>query len=180
MQASPADLVRRRFMEVHGATVRPAYGELLQVQDSDGARGALGYRRAAGEVLFLERYLDAPVETILSAALGQPVARRDVIEIGNLAAADPFAMISLWGMAANDLGSDCDFAVATLTAPLRAMFARLGITLHVLARAGIERADQPRIWGRYYETDPMVCAGRIAQGQQAIAAFLARRRRMAA
>lgn len=179
-KASAVDLVRRRFLEVHGAQVSPAYDRLLDVRESDGSRAALGYRRAADEVLFLERYLAAPVEACLSAVVGRPVARTGIIEIGNLAAADPFAMIALWGMAANDLGSGSEFAVATLTAPLRAMFARLGVTLHELAPAGIEQVGQPEGWGRYYDTDPRVCAGRIAQGQQAIAAFLGRRGRIAA
>lgn len=179
-KASPIDLVRRRFHEVHGAVVRPGFRQLMQVQEQDDARAVLGYRRAGDEVLFLERYLGGTVEHCISAAFGRAVERAHVIEIGNLAATDPFAMISLWGMAANDLGSGCEFAVATLTAPLRAMFARIGVALRVLAPATIERAGDGEAWGRYYDSDPMVCAGLIADGQRAIAAFLARRLRLAA
>lgn len=177
---SPNELIRRRFLEAHGANVTPGYNHLLNVSQGDAARAALGYRRARDEALFLERYLDMPVEQCVSAALGRTVGRDSVIEVGNLAASDPFAMISLWGRAANDLGTECEIAVATLTAPLRAMFRRMGLSLHVLASAQVELADQPSDWGRYYDADPMVCAGLVAEGQRKIAAFLARRPRVAA
>ncbi|MCJ2178292.1 thermostable hemolysin [Novosphingobium album (ex Hu et al. 2023)] len=173
-------LVRRRFMEAHGASVRPAFGHYSQIERAELTRAALGFRRADGEPLFLERYLDAPIEQVVSGALGKSMARESIIEIGNLAADDAFAMVELWGSAANDLGTDCEVAVATLTAPLRAMFARIGVPLVVLAPAAAERADEPEAWGRYYASDPQVCAGIISQGQQAIGAFLARRRRVAA
>ncbi|AIT82041.1 thermostable hemolysin [Novosphingobium pentaromativorans] len=179
-QTSPIDLVRRRFMEAHGANVQAGYGAFLQVSHQNAAHAALGYRRACEETLFLERYLDCPVEHCLSLALQRTVERTSVIEIGNLAADDAFAMVALWGMAANDLGANCEIAVATLTAPLRRMFERLGVTLHVLAKADPKRAGDPRAWGSYYASDPMVCAGFIALGQTAISAFLARRRKVAA
>ena len=173
-------LVRKRFMEMHGACVRPAFASYRSIERTGAPCAALGFRRAGAGPLFLERYLDVPVEQAVSAAAGKPVARESIIEIGNLAADDAFAMIELWGSVANDLGANCEVAVATLTAPLRSMFARAGVPLLVLAPAVAERADDPQAWGRYYASDPQVCAGVIAQGQKAIAAFLARRRRAAA
>lgn len=173
------DLIDRRYREAHGAQVRFSYADALSVSRGTDARAVLGYRRAGEDPLFLERYLDAPVEICLAAALGRPVERTSVIEIGNLAADDAFALIALWGSAANDLGAQCEIAVATLTASLRAMFRRIGVPLVVLAPAGIELADEPARWGRYYEGEPMVCAGVIADGQRAIGRFLARRRSVA-
>lgn len=179
-ETSSIDLVRRRYLEAHGANVQAGYGAILHFSYQNTAHAALGYRRAGEETLFLERYLDRPVEQCLTDVLGHAVERSSVIELGNLAADDAFAMVTLWGMAANDLGADCEVAVATLTAPLRRMFERLGVTLHVLAKADLQRADDPVAWGNYYANDPMVCAGLIAQGQRAISAFLARRRKFAA
>lgn len=179
LERATYELINRRYREAHGAHVRFSYADALSVKRGNEARAALGYRRAGEEALFLERYLDAPVEECLAAALGRPVERASVIEIGNLAADDAFAMIALWGTAANDLGAQCEIAVATLTAPLRAMFRRIGIPLMVLAPAGIEQANEPALWGRYYEGEPMVCAGVIAEGQRAIGRFLARRQNAA-
>jgi hypothetical protein len=158
----------------------PGFRSYLNVGRSGAVHAQVGYRRASTEPLFLERYLDAPVEQVLSAALHRPVARDAVVEIGNLAADDATALVELWARAANDLGTDCEIAVATLTAPLRAMFARLGLQLVELAPARIERVADPKAWGRYYASDPRVCAGSIAEGQQALARFFSRRRSRAA
>ena len=45
------------------------------------------YTPAASGALYLEHYLDRPVEVVLSAAVGERVARERVVEVGNLAAA---------------------------------------------------------------------------------------------
>ncbi len=179
-ECSDAGLVQRRFLEIHGARIVPSFASYRHVGLAEAPRAALGYRRAATGPLFLERYLDAPVEHLVSVALDRPTGRNGIIEIGNLAADDAFAMIELWGNVANDLGAEHEVAVATLTAPLRAMFGRIGVPLALLGPASIARSDDPAAWGRYYRNDPWVCAGVIAEGQSAISAFLARRRRHAA
>lgn len=178
--SSEFELVRRRYMEMHGACLKPTFCTYTHVERAETPRAALGFHRAGEAPLYLERYLAAPVDVVVSAALGRQVARESIIEIGNLAADDAFAMIELWGSVANDLGAGCEVAVATLTAPLRAMFARIGVPLTVLAPATIDRTDDPELWGQYYASDPQVCAGVIAEGQRAIAAFMARRRKAAA
>lgn len=174
------NLVRRRYLRVHGALAQPCFTDMLDVARAGASRAVLGYRRADHDALFLECYLDAPIEVCLTKALGRPVARASIIEIGSLAADDGFAMVSLWAMAANDLGGECEVAVATLTAPLRHMFMRMGVPLYMLAPATVDRVGNPELWGRYYDSDPMVCAGLIAEGQRAISAYLSPRRRVAA
>lgn len=173
-------LVGRKYRNVHGASVLPGFSKIMDVQRDNIPRAALGYRRAGDDPLFLECYLDAPVEDYVATALRRPVDRADIIEIGSLAAEDGFAMIALWAMAANDLGAECDIAVATLTAPLRRMFARMGVPLQILAPATADRVADPKAWGRYYDADPMVCAGVIADGQRAMIRHFASRARIAA
>ena len=180
LETRSTDLVSRRYLHVHGAQVRATYTETLAVSREGFTRAVLGYRRADAEDLFLERYLDVPIELCLSQALGRPVPRGSVIEIGNLAADDAFAMVALWASAANDLAGACEIAVATLTAPLRRMFTRMGVPLYVLAPATLDRAGDAGEWGRYYASNPVVCAGLIAPGQEAIGAYLASRRGIAA
>jgi len=180
VRQSERTLIHRRYSEVHGACVRPAYASYCGVERDGRARAAIGFRRADAGPLFLERYLDQPVEATVALALGSRVPRSDIIELGNFAADDAFAMIALWSRAANDLATGCEVAVATLTAPLRSMLRRMSVPIHVLAPAMRERADDPAAWGRYYDTDPQVCAGWIAEGQRALASFAARRGRNAA
>ena len=100
------------------------------------ATGAvLGYRRAGDGPLFLEAYLDRPIEDFVGQAFGRDIARHAIIEIGNLASTNAMAMVDLWGAAANDLGASGEVVVATLTGSLRRMFRRIGIALHDLGTA---------------------------------------------
>jgi Thermostable hemolysin len=182
MQTTPQiELVSRKYRESFGASARPDFANWLQAGPSPEARAALGYRRASEEKLFLEAYLGAPIEKVVSAALDRQFAREAIVEIGNFAATNAIAMIELWGMAANDLGGTNEVAVATLTAPLRLMFRRIGLPITILAPARPEGLGQAAaLWGNYYAQEPFVCAGVIANGQAAIASFLARRNRKAA
>jgi hypothetical protein len=167
------------YRRAYGARGAAVFGDYLSTGDS--RRAALGYRRASAGPLFLEAYCDDPIEILVSAALSRTVCREAIVEIGNLAANNAWSMIALWGEAANDLGGTSEVVVATLTAPLRRMFQRIGVPVHRLmaadpAKLGPVAAD----WGSYYAQDPFICAGPIAEGQRAIARFLARRRENAA
>lgn len=174
-------LVGQKYREVFAASFTPSFGSWLTCGTGQEARAALGYRRAGEAPLFLECYIDQPIEDLVSARLGRGIPRQQIVELGNFAAADAWAMIELWGTAVNDLGAEGEVAVATLTATLRRMFARIGLPIAVLAPARAERAAQAgQDWGRYYDLDPQVCMGVIDEGQRAIAAFLSRRTREAA
>ena len=175
MPATPNfELIGRKYRDVFNAAAPRGYAQWMAA--GDGA--ALGYRRAGAEPLFLETYLDQPIEDVVGVALGRRVAREAIVEIGNFAADNALAMVELWGNAANDLGGASEVAVATLTAPLRRMFARIGLPVVELAPARPERLGQAAAaWGSYDAQDPVVCMGMIAEGQAAITAFLARRAR---
>jgi hypothetical protein len=138
---------------------------------------ALGYRRASEGRLFLETYLDEPIEKVLRQRIGLDVTRARVVEIGGLAANSSAALVGLWNSAVCELGDDTDIGVAVLIRPLRAMFRRLGIAVHELAPAHAERlGEQGKQWGSYYESDPVVCAGSLIEARRQFAGFLARRR----
>lgn len=169
-------MIRKRYAGAFGAALEPGFGCYVQRGSSPAAGAALGYARAGAAPLFLERYLDRPIEALAAVALGREVARTAIVEIGNLAAGNALAMIELWGAAANDLAASCEIGAATLTAPLRGYFARLGIPVYELAPASRECAGAGVAdWGNYYELDPKVCIGEIAVGQLAMATLLARR-----
>ena len=171
-----AALICHSYQKAFDARIAPAFAEIASRSTGDLPVAALGYQRASVGPLFLECYLDRPIEEMIAHFTGNTPDRFQIIEIGNLASSNALAMIELWGAVANDLAGDGEIAVATLTAPLRAMFARIGVPIHVLARAHSQAPGiDPDAWGRYYEADPMVCFGRIAEGQHAIARLLSRR-----
>jgi hypothetical protein len=170
-------MIRRAYRRAFGATLEPGFARYLRVGEEPKHGAALGYTRAGHEPLFLERYLDVPIEALASVALKRSVPRDRIVEIGNFAAADAQAVIELWANTANDLAETSEVAAATLTIPLRRMFARLRVPIHVLAPANPDRLGaEARRWGSYYELDPQVCIGEIAAGQRALAALLNRRR----
>lgn len=163
-------LIRSRYAAAHDAFPTADYPAYLSIGAPDAPHAVLGFRTAGGDALFLERYLDRPIETMLTERMGRPIPRSRVVEIGDHASQRSTATIALWREAAAALVGQADVAVAVLTAPLRAMFARLALPLIVLAPAPIEAVgDARRAWGRYYESDPMVCAGDVAACRTALA-----------
>ena len=80
--------IAERFRQAYGAQVSHFCAHLLGLRDAAGAwQAAAGYTPAASGALYLEHYLDRPVEVVLSAAVGERVPRERVVEVGNLASA---------------------------------------------------------------------------------------------
>ncbi|MBK1715384.1 hypothetical protein CKO43_21755 [Rubrivivax gelatinosus] len=153
-------LVRRVYRERYRAEVREFAPAMVGLHDSAGALvAAAGYRPARDGALFLERYLDAPVEALL----GEPVERARIVEVGHLAAAragEGRRLITRIGPHLAEQGYD--WVVCTLTVELRHLFVRLGIAPVTLGVADPDLlgADAAR-WGSYYDHRPLVLAGRL-------------------
>lgn len=161
--AALTSLIHDRYAAVHGAVPAADYPAYLTIGLPDAPQAVVGFRRADAGPLFLEAYLDRPVEAVLTTRLDRPVTRAQVVELGDHASHRPAATVTLWRESAAALDGQANFAVAVLTRPLRAMFARLGLPLIELAPARAEAlGGAGAAWGRYYQTDPMVCVGDIA------------------
>jgi hypothetical protein len=173
------EMIRRRYAQSFGADLVPSF-EAYRGHGTTPCKAALGFRRAAGQRLFLECYLDEPIESLASAALGRQVTRESIVEIGNFAADNALSMIALWGTVSNDLAQDCDLAVATLTLPLRRMFRRVGIPFQVLGGRASPPATRERSLGRLLRPCATGMPGEIAKAQQAIADFMAPRHQVRA
>ena len=171
--------IARRFHEVHGALVSSFMPVQLAMFDGEGEVAAtLGIRNAGFEPLYLEHYLERPVEQVIAARVGSGSAAPDrdrIVEIGNLASRDRRASRRLFALVAAHLQRQgFDWAVLTGGHALQRMFGRLGIETITLCRAlqGQLPADQ-QTWGSYYEDSPVVVAGRVSQGVQAFAGLAA-------
>ncbi len=171
-----ANFARRLYRRHHGADICPSYLSWRTVNAADGRPLAvLGYRAAADGPLFLESYLAGPIETVAAERLGMDVGRGDIVEIGCLAALPSPALVRLWHGSATALGDRFSVAVATLTAPLRRGFARVGLPIVPIAPATRgQLAGKRENWGRYYDQDPVVCVGIIADGALALSRYAAR------
>lgn len=156
-------LIADRYAAVHAAFPPSDYPTYLTVGQPEAPQAVLGFRAADAGALLLERYIDEPIELVLSERFGRSIARHRIAEIGNHASHRPAATIALWREAAAALQGQADIAVAVLTQPLRSMFARLDLPIVVIAPARIEAvAAEASRWGQYYDSDPMLCAGDVA------------------
>ena len=161
LRAPCEQFIGARFEQAHGARISHFSPYLLGVRDAlDRWRAAAGYTPADGRRLFLEQDLDAPVERLL-ARYG--VEREAIVEVGNLAATSAGmgrTLIPLLARHLHRLGYE--WVVFTATRELRNAFARMGLAPLELARADPTRLpDGGARWGTYYESDPVVVAGRI-------------------
>ncbi len=145
--------------------IRSHYPILLSLQDDRGeVQAAVGFRVASEGPLFLEQYLDAPVEDVLSPLTGQPLMRAQVAEIGTLASNNAGASVRLFQAVARRLDAEgCTHAAATATRQLRRLFKRIGFSTEILSAADPARLGPAAVrWGGYYDREPEVRAGAIA------------------
>lgn len=160
------DFIRNVFARRYGACVTAFAPNLLLLEEGGRLIAATGWRAASGDTLFLERYLDRPIEQAMAERAAQPVARERIVEVGNLAAEKNGSSVHVILKLARFLDRlGYEWVVFTATRELIGIFSRLGLPLLALApadpaRLGAEAAD----WGSYYETQPIVVAGKIRLG----------------
>jgi hypothetical protein len=159
----------RRHFDCELRDFYPAYFCL-----SKGSRllAVCGYR-VGNEALFLEQYLDQPIENLLDAGRACPIPRQAIVEIGGFAlrghaVALPF-MVRL-APAFRALGFS--HAVCTATLPIRRCLRSLGVPTQVLGRADPSRlAHSSSNWGKYYAMRPSVISGSIDSAMDRIEAL---------
>lgn len=156
--------VAQRFHDVYGARVSHFSDHLVGLRGPEGTlQAAAGYTTAGRNRLFLEQYLDAPVEALLSRASNRRVERDWVAEVGNLASTHGIVreLIPAFGTYLHQLGYR--WVVFTATRELHNAFRRLRLEPLVLAPAVASRLpDGGAAWGSYYAHAPKVMGGLIA------------------
>ena len=163
--------IATRYRLAYGARITHFLPHLLGVRNRliEWQAGAGYAAAAAARTLFLERYLDCPVERAIAAACGRPVARAGIVEVGNLASVSAGMARSLIPALAVHLDR-LGYAWVTFTATraLRNTFHRLGLQPLKLSAADPARLeDGGASWGNYYGHDPLVVACKISQGLRA-------------
>lgn len=166
------EFIGAMFARAHHARIKHYMPVLLSLNAPDGTLVmACGLRSAAASDLFLEQYLSQPVQVALATAAAKPIARSDIVEVGNLAVATQTPARHLIVALTRYLAATpVQWVVCTVLPQLRNSFARLGIPYHELGVARIEslspeeRAD----WGNYYDERPLVIAINVAAALQAI------------
>jgi hypothetical protein len=162
--------ITRCFEQAYNARINDFAPLLLELRCAGSASGAAGIRFASKAPLFLEHYLDVPVEQVASQVAGQPILRNEIVEMCNLAALRPGAcqLINIVLAAALHAAGFC-YAGFAGTAQLERIvrkqhFAVTAIAVADPARLGAD-ADQ---WGSYYDTSPNVLLVDLQQTMEAL------------
>lgn len=160
-------LIRENYYQNHHARLSHCMPWLLGMYDGRGAlKAACGIQSAGQGPLFLEHYLDQPIEALLASRITTSVARESIVEVGNFTAADG-ASARVMFAAVCQLLYQYHFAwiAFTGTRKIRNTFHRLHLQpIHLAAARPEKLADAAREWGDYYQHDPQVMAGELPGG----------------
>lgn len=161
-RAEIEQFIARIFYQSCGAKVRFFLPVLISLRDLDGKLiAACGIRSAGKERLFLENYMDKPVEKLLSERTGQEVHRDEIVEIGNFSVAETGVSRQLISAIFDQLhATSKQWAVFTTVQLLYNSLIKQNIFPRILCSADIKHLppeDQSE-WGSYYEQKPQVMA----------------------
>ena len=158
--------IANTFSAHYNARIDKFCDRLLSVCSPNGEiMAAAGYNLAEEGPLFLEQYLDEPIEKQVRLQLGIDIARTEIAEVGNLAAAQAGGTRMLIELMTQHLHEEGRRWVAfTATQSLINSFHRLGLSPVILAPALPERVSNPAAWGSYYLHHPYVAIGDIQLG----------------
>ncbi len=161
--------VRDRFMVTHHADIKHYHPYLLSLETAAGTvLATAGFRPACNADLFLEQYLDNPVEVLLSGLFSRDIDRASIIEVGNLASDCPgssrlLIMAMTWLFQMHNL----EWVVMTGTHDLMNVFKNLDLEPAMITEARACRlGEHQHDWGHYYDKRAYVMAGNILDGHQ--------------
>lgn len=159
--------VYNSFKLNYAAQVKHFMPLLVSLRNTKGELIAVcGFRNAGLERLFLEAYLDGPIDAVLSSMSGHKVAREDVVEVGNFASFPPGMsrhMIPLLAAYIRAIGAK--WMVFTAIPKISNAWKRLGVDLIRVSKASKERLarDCREEWGSYYDACPYVVAVNVPE-----------------
>ncbi len=148
------------FAKAYGAEVTGFAPYLMSMACAGNVSAAAGIRPADTGPLFLEQYLDDPVEQVLGHTYGRTIERQEIFELGNLVALRPgvcqlFYLIMAGVMSRTKLNT----VIFAGTKQVVKGVSRLGFQIEPIVAADPSRlGDAAAKWGNYYDHEPQVMA----------------------
>ena len=163
--------IAEKYLQIHNAQLNEFLPLLFGVRRNSEWIGAVGIRPGMYRPMFLEQYLDSPIEQQVAALSNQPVDRFSLVEIGNLAIARKgYGSLFMAMIAAVLAEAGYEWMVFTVTEQVERLIGRLGFKPHYLKGAEPERlVGEKSIWGSYYENNPRVMVGKLETAMTVIA-----------
>jgi hypothetical protein len=155
--------IRSRFSARHAAQGIQFLPNLIALGNDGCYCGAVGLAAASSGPLFAEVYLDAPIEREIARSTGEPVARGEILEIGNLVSTWKGSSLLLFVFLTEVIARlGHRWVLFTATREVEALLARLDYRPVVLTEADPTRlADGGASWGNYYRHRPRVMFGEV-------------------
>ena len=170
-RSSVETFISERFAECFGSRIEAFMPRLFSVRNRAGELcGAFGLRSASRN-LFLEQYLDTPIEHVIATRAGRRVERRVIVEVGHFSGSFPGAVRAMIELLTERLHQEgYEWVVFTGTTGLRNAFCRLGLFPIDIQAATADRipAEERAAWGSYYDHAPRVLAGNVQAGYRAM------------
>ena len=156
--------IRGGFGSHFNACISGFMPDLAAYRHVGGSGGVIGIRGAGGEKLFLESYLDQPVEDVIALVSDAPVHRRHVVEVGQFVIDERAAVGDFFRDLVPFLRSlGYEWVCFTGTRRIRTLLASIGFAGFSIACASRERiTDTTDDWGTYYEHEPEVILGKLS------------------
>ncbi len=169
---SAEQAITRKFERAYGAHLTHFLPTLLRLNVADELGAVAGIRTAKGNSLFLEQYLDRPVEQAVAARFMTPVDRDQIVEVGNLAALVPGHAYTLFAVMATVLSrAGYRWVACTATPQVASMLEKLNFSAQTICRADPALLDEGLDdWGSYYSSRPRVMAGDVQLAAEQAAA----------
>jgi hypothetical protein len=164
MRCKAEAYVAHRYSEAFDAQLEQFMPLFLALVSKGEIKSLCGFRDAGQEPLFLEQYLDSPIEMYCETLLGHAIKRSELIEFGQLASfSKGFSPLHFYLIARHLVDSGYKWCVCTVTDPLYALFKRLGLSPMDIGMAEASRISTASQWGKYYQHQPRIVAGNLEQ-----------------
>ena len=160
--------IARQFVLMHNARIEHFMPTLLTLNGADGICATVGVTVASDGPLFLEQYLDQPVENAVNALFQLQAQRKDIVEIGNLVSSHRGSSQLLFTLLTTILHrAGYRWVAFTATQKLARIIAKSHFTPKTLCRADPARLIHgSAAWGSYYDDNPQVMLGDLEVAAQ--------------
>ncbi|MCW6512816.1 thermostable hemolysin [Lichenifustis flavocetrariae] len=153
------DFIKTVYLSQYGAVIEAPTTRLISLLNCGRGVMCAASLRSDEDGFFSERYLDVPIDQVLSAISGRLVARHEIFEVSTLSSCAPRSTARfIREIVAYGETRGFAWSFFTLTRRLYGMLERLGFALTFLAKADGSRIADAHRWGDYYATDPGVYA----------------------
>ena len=151
--------IAENYKKIHQAKISYFADNLFGCHDGEQFMASLGITflvdRHHG---FIEEYLDEPAEQAIAKIYKQPIAREQIVELGNLSSVVPGSTRKVIEKISPELKKrNVNWAIFAINVPVLNAFHKAGLEPKFICEAKHAKLkDQKTNWGSYYETKPGV------------------------